>query len=36
LVHKPSGDSFEDTDLEEVLAAGGVGHLAVAGVAFDS
>ena len=31
LVHKTFGDSFEDTDLEEVLARAGVGHLVVAG-----
>src|SRR3954452_23373202 len=26
LVHKSYGDSFEGTDLEQVLAAAGVGH----------
>ena len=30
-VHKTYGDSFEDTDLEDVLARAGVGHLVVAG-----
>src|SRR5690242_17225546 len=29
LVHKNYGDSFEGTDLEQVLAAAGVGHLVV-------
>src|SRR5207245_2801365 len=29
LVHKVHGDSFEGTDLEEVLAAAGIGHLVV-------
>lgn len=36
LVHKTFGDSFEDTDLEEVLAAAGVGHLVVAGAESDA
>ncbi len=36
LVHKHFGDSFEDTDLEEVLAARGVGHLVVAGAQTDA
>src|SRR6478735_3079123 len=31
LVEKHYGDSFEDTDLEDVLAALGVGRLVVAG-----
>src|SRR6478736_5302512 len=31
VVHKRYGDSFEDTDLEDVLTAAGVGHLVVAG-----
>src|SRR3954467_5159818 len=31
VVHKRFGDSFEDTDLEEVLARSGTGHLVVAG-----
>jgi nicotinamidase-related amidase len=31
LVHKSYGDSFEDTDLEEVLAKAGVGRLVVTG-----
>jgi len=35
LVHKSYGDSFEGTDLEEVLAAAGVGHLLVAGAQTD-
>jgi nicotinamidase-related amidase len=36
LVHKAFGDSFEDTDLEEVLAKAGVGHLVVAGAQTDA
>lgn len=36
LVHKRFGDSFEDTDLERVLAAAGVGHLVVAGAQTDA
>jgi nicotinamidase-related amidase len=36
LVHKTFGDSFEDTDLEEVLARAGVGHLVVAGAQTDA
>ncbi|SDO94620.1 Nicotinamidase-related amidase [Pedococcus dokdonensis] len=36
LVHKSHGDAFEDTDLEEVLAAAGVGHLVVAGAESDA
>ncbi|GAA1270810.1 cysteine hydrolase family protein [Kitasatospora nipponensis] len=35
LVHKSYGDSFEATELESVLAAGGVGRLVVAGAATD-
>lgn len=35
LVHKSYGDSFEGTDLEDVLAAAGVGHLVVAGAQTD-
>src|ERR1700712_2425049 len=31
VVHKTFGDSFEGTDLEDVLAAAGVGRLVVAG-----
>ncbi len=36
VVHKSYGDSFEDTDLEDVLAAAGVGHLVVAGAQTDA
>lgn len=36
LVHKNYGDSFEGTDLEEVLAAAGVGRLVVAGAETDA
>ncbi|TAM86932.1 MAG: isochorismatase family protein, partial [Jatrophihabitans sp.] len=36
LVHKTYGDSFEDTDLESVLAARGVGRLLVAGAQTDA
>ena len=35
LVHKTFGDSFEDTDLEEVLAKAGVGRLVVTGAQTD-
>ena len=35
LVHKTYGDSFEDTDLEAVLADAGVGRLVVAGAQTD-
>jgi nicotinamidase-related amidase len=35
LVHKAYGDSFEDTDLESVLAARGIGRLFVAGAQTD-
>jgi nicotinamidase-related amidase len=36
LVHKAYGDSFEETDLETVLAACGVGRLFVAGAQTDA
>ncbi len=36
LVHKTFGDSFEDTDLEEVLADAGVGRLVVTGAETDA
>ncbi len=36
LVHKEYGDSFEDTDLEQVLAGLGVGHLVVTGAQTDA
>jgi len=36
LVHKTYGDSFEDTDLEQVLAKAGVGRLVVAGAQTDA
>lgn len=36
LVHKEYGDSFEDTDLEEVLAARGIGRLVVTGAQTDA
>ena len=35
LIHKTFPDSFEDTDLEEVLAKAGVGRLVVAGAQTD-
>lgn len=35
LVHKSFADSFEDTDLEDVLAGEGVGRLVVAGAQTD-
>jgi nicotinamidase-related amidase len=35
LVHKTYADSFEDTDLEEVLAKAGVGRLVVTGAQTD-
>jgi nicotinamidase-related amidase len=35
LVHKSYGDSFEDTELEDVLAGLGVGRLVVAGAQTD-
>lgn len=36
VVRKTYGDSFEDTELEEVLAARGVGRLVVAGAQTDA
>ncbi|MDN4611527.1 cysteine hydrolase family protein [Arthrobacter burdickii] len=36
LVHKSYGDSFEGTDLEDVLAAAGVGRLVVSGAQTDA
>jgi nicotinamidase-related amidase len=36
LVHKSYGDSFEGTDLEDVLAGRGVGRLIVAGAQTDA
>jgi nicotinamidase-related amidase len=36
LVHKTYGDAFEDTDLEDVLAAAGVGRLVVTGASTDA
>jgi nicotinamidase-related amidase len=36
LVHKTFGDSFEDTDLEEVLAEAGIGRLVVTGAQTDA
>lgn len=36
VVHKRYGDSFEDTELEEVLASAGIGHLVVAGAQTDA
>jgi nicotinamidase-related amidase len=36
LVHKRYGDSFEDTDLEEVLAERGIGRLVVTGAQTDA
>ncbi len=35
LVHKTFPDSFEDTDLEDVLAGAGIGHLVVTGAQTD-
>ncbi len=35
LVHKSFGDSFEGTELEDVLAKGGIGRLLVAGAQTD-
>jgi nicotinamidase-related amidase len=35
LVHKTFGDSFEDTDLEEVLSERGIGRLIVTGAQTD-
>lgn len=36
LVHKEYGDAFEGTDLDDVLAAAGVGRLVVAGAQTDA
>jgi nicotinamidase-related amidase len=36
VVHKAYGDSFEATDLEELLAARGIGRLVVAGAQSDA
>ncbi len=36
LVHKSFGDAFEGTDLEQVLAAAGVGRLVVTGAQTDA
>ena len=36
IVHKTYGDSFEDTDLEDVLATNGVGRLVVSGAQTDA
>jgi nicotinamidase-related amidase len=36
LVHKSFGDSFEDTDLEQVLTKAGVGRLVVTGAQTDA
>jgi nicotinamidase-related amidase len=36
LVHKTHGDSFAGTDLEQVLADAGVGHLVVTGAESDA
>jgi nicotinamidase-related amidase len=36
VVHKRYGDSFEDTDLEGLLAERGVGHLVVTGAQTDA
>lgn len=36
LVHKMYGDSFEDTTLEDVLAAAGVGRIVVTGAESDA
>ena len=35
VVHKTFGDSFEGTDLEDVLAKAGIGHLVVTGAQTD-
>ncbi|MGW6276381.1 isochorismatase family protein [Kribbella sp. NPDC055071] len=35
LVHKIYADSFEDTDLEDVLANAGIGHVVVSGAQTD-
>ena len=36
MVHKTFGDSFEDTNLEDVLAKAGVRHLVVTGAQTDA
>ncbi len=36
LIHKTYGDAFEATELEEVLASAGVGHLVVVGAESDA
>lgn len=36
IVHKRYGDSFEETDLEDLLAERGVGHLVVTGAQTDA
>jgi nicotinamidase-related amidase len=36
LIHKRFGDSFEDTDLETVLADAGIGHVVVTGAQTDA
>jgi nicotinamidase-related amidase len=36
LVHKTYNDSFEDTDLERILATAGIGRLVVAGAQTDA
>jgi len=36
LVHKSYGDAFEETELEELLAERGVGHLVVTGAQTDA
>lgn len=36
LVHKKFGDSFEDTELENILAHAGLGRLVVAGAETDA
>ena len=36
LVHKSYGDSFEDTDLEDVLGERSIGHLVVTGAQTDA
>jgi nicotinamidase-related amidase len=36
LVHKTFGDSFEATDLEDVLAGAGIGRLVVTGAQTDA
>ncbi|TYL46443.1 cysteine hydrolase [Nocardioides sp. BGMRC 2183] len=36
VVHKIYGDSFEDTELEDVLRSAGIGHLVVTGAQTDA